>query len=524
MKVRLDPEAKTATGTSQVVWVNNSPDTVSYLRFYMYLNAFSNMETSMLRDRRGAFGQDLSNRKEIEWGSVQMIGPTQNGGSTQLSMSYVQPDDNNSKDKTVLQLELDNVVLPGEQATIDFEFVSKLPKTIARSGYGENEFFHFVHWYPKLGVFEQDTAGVWDWNCHQFLPRMEFYGEFGNYDVTLDVPERFVVGASGCREENGSIDEGYKRIRHIAEDVIDFAWCASPLLEVVEDRWEHVEIRLLSAKAHSGLRTRLLDAAKHGLSYLNEHVGEYPYRTLTILDPPMHGLRSGFMEYPTYITGGAFYGWPVGLRTVESLIIHELSHQYYMQMLANNEKEDPWLDEGFVTFSEDRIMEAAYGDYASLIDIMGYKVSNSAFTRNEHVGSMLWRSSPIATKGWEFEGAFKETIYAKTATFLQTIRMHLGDQEFDRMMKRYFEANKFSHPRRHDFVDEVKSTFALSHNVLSPYIDEFIIQSLDSTTRCDYAVEDVSITKSSNGAYQNKVLLKRIRNFIAPVEVLFTWY
>ena len=519
MKVRLDAHAKKVEGTSEITWNNESPDTITYIRMYMYLNAFSNMETSMLRDERGAFDQDLSNRTAIEWGSISITNPIQRGSKVDIETRYVQPDDENKNDKTVLELILNQAVLPGETTTISFNFVSKLPRTIARSGYGENDFFHFVHWYPKIGVYEQNENGKWNWNCHQFLPRMEFYGDFGNYDITIEAPQEFVIGASGCRENNIDLEEGYKQIRYIAKDVIDFAWCASPLLEVIEDQWEHVEIRLLSPRAHSGLRNRLIDAAKNGLTYLKEHIGEYPYNTLTILDPPMHGLRSGFMEYPTYITGGSFSFWPSGLRTVESLIIHELSHQYYMQMLASNEKEAPWLDEGFVTFTEDQVMSKSY---TYLIDIMGYKATNAAFTRNEFVKSARWRSSPISTIGWKFKGAYKETIYAKTATFLQTLRMHLGDKVFDKMMKNYFEENKFTHPRRQDFEKHVLEAFSQDNNILSPVIDEFLLQVLDSTSRCDYAVKNVTIANHNNN-YISKVILSRLKNFRAPVDIKLTW-
>ena len=214
MKVRLDSDAKHVVGSSIITWLNNSPDTIHYLRMYMYLNAFSGMETSMLMDKRGAFDQDLSKREEIEWGSVSMIRPKQMGVEGELAIRYVQPNDDNENDKTVLEVTLRKSALPCDTIDISFDFISKLPRTIARSGYGENEFFHFVHWYPKLGVYEQDINGIWDWNCHQFLPRMEFYGDFGNYDVTIELPDRFTVGASGCEETNSDIGDGYKRIRY----------------------------------------------------------------------------------------------------------------------------------------------------------------------------------------------------------------------------------------------------------------------------------------------------------------------
>lgn len=521
MKVTLEPDKKLAQGSSKVTWINSSSDTVDYLRFYMYLNAFSHEETSYLRDPNGRFGNELSGREEIEWGYVKMISPKQEGVEKELSTRFVQPNDGNQKDSSVLELQLIEPVLPGDSVFIEFDFISKLPRTIARSGWGENEFFHFVHWYPKLGVFELDDTGIWDWNCHQFLPRMEFYGDFGDYDVTIHAPHRFVIGASGCPSEDVELG-GVKTIRYIAEDVIDFAWCASPHLEVVEDTWKHVEIKMLSARAHEGLRDRLMGAAKNGLTYLEEHIGEYPYSTLTILDPPMHGLRSGFMEYPTYITGGAFHNWPKGIKTIESLIIHELVHQYFMQMLATNEKEEPWLDEGFTTFYEDMIMEEYYDADASLIDLYGYRISNSEFTREEYRRSTERPSSPIATNSWEVQGGYKDIIYAKTATVLQTIRRTLGDVVFDNMIRSYFEKHKFTHPDRKAVTDIIISTYQDHDNILSPYIDQFLSYALDSSNYVDFAIGEVSEVENSS-SWEYNIELKNIGGFIIPLELEFTW-
>ncbi|MFT4567307.1 MAG: aminopeptidase N, partial [Saprospiraceae bacterium] len=400
---------------------------------------------------------------------------------------------------------------------------------------------HWVHSYPKMGVYEQDIEGTWGWNCHQFLPSMEFYGDHGNYNVTIDAPSSYVIGASGCLNKE-EIAEDRTLHTYIAEDVIDFAWVASPFLEVQEDQWEHVEIRYLYPSSHEGLKKRLIGAAKNALTYMKEHVGEYPYTTLTIIDPPIYGLRSGFMEYPTYITGGAFHCWPEEVRSIESLIIHEFAHQYFMQILASNEKEEPWLDEGFVTFYEDCIMEDAYGSEASLSGAWGYNVPNSAFTRNEYASLPNPRVSPIAVPSWEINDAYKGIIYSKTATVLQTIKEHLGEDKFDEMMKSYFELNKFSHPRRENFINILRTAFEKSDSHLSENLEEFINQSLDGTQVCDYTVTNISNNQAKDGTgwfsnnndfefkesntsneYFSRIRLERKGDFIIPVEVKLTW-
>ncbi len=544
--VNFTHEEHKVTGSEDITWHNVSPDTIYFVRLYMYLNAFKNSQSSYLSGAGlNVMGQDLSNRKPEDWGWVSVKKAVQQGGKD-LTRAYVQPDDNNIHDESVLQIELDSPVLPGGILNLSLSFESKLPRTIARSGYGEHDFNHFVHWYPKMGVYEQDIDGNWGWNCHQFLRQMEFYGDHGNYDVTIESDQKFVLGGSGCRDiykETLPEKDGRVVSRFIAHDVIDFGWVASPNLLEYEDTWEHVEIRLLSPAAHHNLVPRLLQAAKHSLSYFKEHLGEYPYNTLTILDPPLHGLRSGFMEYPTYITGGSFYAFPKGIRSMESLIVHEFSHQYFMQILANNEKEEPWLDEGFVTFYEDCIMEDAYGD-ASLADFLGYRVRNSAFTRNEYTSLPNPRVSPIAVPGWKVNDAYKGIIYSKTATILQTLKRYLGEEHFDEMMKEYFVKNQFTHPRKADFVEIVQKEFDRHQNVLSPVIDQFLIDVLDDTKVCDYAVTNITNSiaikptgwvnednkdtmtfqsYSRSDFFQSSARLERKGDLIVPLEIELKW-
>lgn len=529
--INFDHELHAVSGTEKIFWKNNSPDTISFIRLYMYLNAFKGPESSYLSGANmNVMGQDLRGRATEDWGYVRVLSARQ-GDAEITDLLYVQPDDDNEQDESVLHIDLARAVPPGETLILDIEFVSKLPRTIARSGYADHDFNHFVHWYPKMGVYEEDKLGVWGWNCHQFLRQMEFYGDHGNYDVTIELDNKFVIGGSGCRQmykEPVSGKSGRVETRFIAHDVIDFGWVASPNLVEYEDEWNHVEIRLLSPRSHASLTDRLLGAAKHSLQYFEDHVGTYPYKTLTILDPPLHGLRSGFMEYPTYITGGAFYSFPRGIRSMESLIVHEFAHQYFMQILANNEKEDPWLDEGFVTFYEDCVMEDMHGS-SSLIDLFGYKVGNSSFTRNEYASMSNKRTSPITTVGYKFIGDYKATIYSKTATVLQTLKRYLGADQFDEMIKGYFEANKFTHPRKADFIKVVKDAFAQYPNTLSSSIDQFLVDALDESKIVDYSVIDVGSTPtgdqddSGNTLYHNWSNLERKGDFIVPVELRLYW-
>jgi aminopeptidase N len=541
IKIKLDHEAKKVTGSQTITFTNNSPDTIHELRFYMYLNAFKNTYSTWIKGaERNTFGQDITARKPEDWGWVEVVAlEDESGNDLAINKKYIQPDDGNEFDETVLQIMLHTPLLPGATENYEMDFESRLPRTIARSGWGENDFFLWVHWYPKLGVFEQDIEGNWGWNCHQFMRQTEFYGEFGVYDLELTVSDHLVIGASGCLDAEIDNGNGTKTLRYHAEDVIDFAWAAYPYFEVIKDQWKHVEITLLSPKEHRSLQPRFMKVLKQSLEYLEKHVGTYPYSTITVMDPPLVGLRNGFMEYPTFSTGGSFYGFPKGIRTIESLIVHEFAHQYFMGVLANNEKEEPWLDEGFVTYFEDCIMEEYYGKKSSLFNIFGIKIGNSELSRAEYTGMDNHRESIVAQPGWKFKRFTKELVYSKTGTMLQSIRRMYGQETMDAIMRTYFERFKFSHPRANDFLstatEVVKSKLGEDAAVS---IDKLMYQALYTTAVCDYAVKSVNVSnvytrmgkvgpkgkdieEAKMIGKKSTILLERKGDFVVPVEVQF---
>ncbi len=537
-EITLDHERHLVRGTELVSWVNLSPDTIQKVRMYMYMNAFKNNQSSFIKGAGGqVFGQALDNRPAEEWGWIEASNITQNG--VPLNSRYVQPDDGNPQDETVLEINLEHEILPGDSLALQMDIESKLPKTIARSGYSRNDFHLFVHWYPKMGVYEQDLNGKWGWNCHQFLRQMEFYGDFGTYDVSISASDHLVLGASGCLLKQTSAENGMTTYHYRAEDVIDFAWTAYPDFIKYRDQWNHVEIELLSPPHHKSLVPRFLNAVKNSLEYLDQHVGSYPYAKITIMDPPAHAMRNGFMEYPTFITGGSFYAFPKGIKTLESLIVHEFTHQYFMGMLANNEKEEAWLDEGFVTFYEDEIMEHYYEPGASLIDIMGYRVGNYDLTRNEYTSMENKRVSPITKPSYQIRERFKGIVYAKTALMLRTLQAHLGDAVFDEMIKTYFDKYKFSHPRKNDFVHTVLEITANHFDAqFTQTISAFLEQALDGTQVCDYQVTQINVSpkpgltgwmdgryikESRDSQFISSARIHRLGDFVMPVEIAFTF-
>ena len=389
IEASLDSESKMIHGKEVLIWRNRSDDYVKKLQFHLYLNAFKNtkstfMKESNLRHR----GMSFDKKDSTSWGwididSIRIV----DGASLMDKIKFTQPDDGNQDDQTVIEIELDEPVKPDGQIELEIVFSSKLPRIMARTGYSNN-YFLVGQWFPKIGVYEKagmrgrKTSG---WNCHQFHANTEFYADFGTYDVSITLPEEFIVGAVGVLKNEIRNNDSTKILQYYAEDVIDFAWTASPKFLVYEDKWEHVDIRLLVQPEHETSANRYLESAKYALQFFRDNLALYPYTTLTVVDPPFGGLASGSMEYPTFITGGALWGFPEGFKGTEAVTIHEFGHIYFMGILATNEFEEAWMDEGVNTYFENRIMDHYYGEKTSMMDVMGYRAGDVESSRRSYI-------------------------------------------------------------------------------------------------------------------------------------------
>ena len=540
IEVSLDNDEKTAHCTQNIRWLNTSPDTVFELRFYMYMNAFKNTESSFIkRSNANVFGQDIYNRKPEEWGYIEVNSIMADKKEDLIrGMHYIQPNFPDSLDESVLRVPLNKGIAPGEEASFNMDFTVKMPLLMARSGYSLADYYLFVHWFPQLGVYEANEEGKWGWNCHQFVPGTEFYADFGNFKVTLDLPEHLTVGATGCRI-NEKRENGRQILTFLAYDVIDFAWVVYARFEEYYSNYKDVEIRLLIPPEHCGHADRMLLAARQTLEYLDEHVGPYPYPRITVIDPPLHALRSGLMEYPMLITCGSFYSFPKQVRSLESLVVHELTHMYFMAIIATNEKEEAWMDEGFVTYFEDQIMDHYYGEKESLFNVFGFKSGNKENSRIEYVSMDNPRHGIIGRPGWEFDGYYKELIYAKTATTFQTLRGMIGDELMDQLMQAYFGKFKFTHPRGSEFIDFASDFVGQrSTDIRKSDIQSLFQQAIYTNKVCDYKVQQIrnmgirpprGYFTGSDGnvfsesqeptTYKTEIVLERLGDFVLPVDV-----
>ncbi|HEU5250691.1 MAG TPA: M1 family metallopeptidase, partial [Thermoanaerobaculia bacterium] len=358
---RLDAEKKTIEGTELLTWTNTTTRPAATLQFHLYLNAFRNTLSTFWRE---SGGEHRGNRLPESWGSIELTRMTLADGSDLLpALTYISPDDGNPHDRTVAEIQLPRPVGPGETIAVSIDFRSRLPRVSTRTGW-KGDFFLVAQWFPKIGVLQEKG-----WNCHQFHASSEFFSDFGDYDVSIDVPRRYrgKVGATGVRVEERDLPGERVLYRFKQESVHDFAWTADPNFLVIEDLFREpgvaaTQIHLLLQPEHRRQAPRYLNATKTAISGYGRVLGPYPYSTLTVVDPPWGARGAGGMEYPTLITGGTHRYAPASVHSPESVTVHEFGHQYFYGLIASNEFEEPWLDEGFNSYMEDRVVAAAYGD------------------------------------------------------------------------------------------------------------------------------------------------------------------
>ncbi|MEM8484279.1 MAG: M1 family metallopeptidase [Bacteroidota bacterium] len=533
MDVTLNPEERSIAGTQRVTWRNPDAVPVDELQFHLYLNAFKNEQSTFMVESGGSH-RGFTPDGENPWGGIEInqmeivqrgltdAAVLEGNASVDLTsaMRFIQPDDDNEADQTVISVPLPAPVAPGETITLDIDFTSQMPQIFARTGWERKDndslFFMVVQWFPKLGVYEipgqryvPDDASRGKWSTHQFHANSEFYADFGTYDVTITTPATYEVGASGVLIDE-TIASGQRTVTYKAEDVHDFAWTASGDYLVFEDSWNHVSLRLMLQPEHRGQVERHFDAAKISLEYFEKWVGPYPYTTLTLVD----GIGgSNGMEYPTLITCGTAYLLPEWVRLLELVTIHEFGHQYFYGMLASNEAEEAWLDEGLNSYIEMRIMDEVYGN-GGVIDFPWLKVADRDVQRLSYIANRPERG-PIYKRSWEYEfrSDYGKASYAKPAIVMKTLENYLGWDVMEEVMKTYYNAWRFRHPTTEDFIDVVEKVSGQS-------LDWFFRQYVYGTEVVDYKVADITVVPDEvSDTVVNQVHLTRDADGVFPQEI-----
>ncbi len=499
MKAKLIPDRKIVEASWDLTWWNSSKDTIRELQFHMYLNAFKNEKSTFMIESGGQHrGVEAATGKD-DWGYVNILSlKNSQGEELKKGIRFIHPDDDNADDQTVAQIWLSQPILPGKSISLHCDFVSKLPKIFARTGFlAESDFFMVGQWFPKIGVWENGG-----WNCHQFHSSGEFYADFGVYDMEITVPKSYVVGANAVqvkKEEKGT-DAIYT---YHQEDVIDAVWTASTKFKEFKQKVKlartgrEIEVTYLLAPTREIMIDRYFECVPAMFNYYDEWLGEYPYPNLTILDTPENAEGASGMEYPTLITTGSFFGKPWMNHIVENYILevvtfHEFGHNYFQSLMASNEFEYPWLDEGFTQYVEHRASERYHrekGHAANMIDLWGLTLNTDTYNRLGYVPRP--RDGGMADPAWKIPRNFYGTAaYAKPMLMLTTLERYFGEEKWNSIMRTYFERYHFRHPRPKDFIAVVNE---ISGQDMNWFFDQYVF----SNKAVDYQVYGVRSTEVS---------------------------
>ncbi|CAH1199341.1 hypothetical protein PAECIP111893_01322 [Paenibacillus plantiphilus] len=506
--VHLHEDTKLLHGEQSVTWINPGKNPVSELYFHMYPNAFQSKDSTFMRESKGQLRSDKATTASNGYMHLRSLTTTE-GESLLPRLHYVQPDDGNTKDTTLAKLRLPDPVAPGKSVTLKLQFEVKLPEVFARMGYSGN-FVMAGQWFPKLCVYE--TAGTRGrtaegWNVHQYHGNSEFYSDFGIYSVKINVPQAYKVAATGFPTKQTVVKEGRKIYQFYADDVHDFGFAASPDFVYAEEPFSSdgipgVRIKLYMDPLHAKFKDRYMHAAKSALAKYAQWYGSYPYSTLSIVVPPKGGNGAGGMEYPTLITSFAAENDNPGYE-LERTVVHEIGHQYWYGMVASNEFEEAWLDEGFTSYAEDKVMESEYGIQPNLPIEASYMTD----------------PAPLKQLSWSYNSHdhYAENVYMRAKLVLFGIEKQVGAQTMRKIMRTYFQKYKFKHPSTADFQRIVEQ---VTKSKWTDYFSQYVY----GEQMADYAVESIHVQPvTENGApqYESVILIRKLGGSLGPVPIIF---
>ena len=452
---RIDTDKKSLDATEVLTYKNLTGQALTSMPFHLYLNGFR--PESTFTSETHFTGGIRDNEKADEYPKEKLGGITitkiaaDGYGDLTGAMHFTAPDDGNMADHTVAEIALPHPLAPGATITFRLAFHDQFPVSIARNGY-KRDFIMGGQWYPKPGVFWHGA-----WNCHQYHSTTEFFSDFGTFTVHLTVPQRYVVGASGVPTGDRANADGTKTLGFYGEDIGDFAWAVSPHFTVTDGTYNGslgpVQVHVLALASHPKAGPRYREIIEKTLAEFDRRYGPYPYKIITVIDPEPDSQIGG-MEYPTLFTGGTSW-WEPTFGT-ELTAEHEFGHQYWYGMVATNEFEDAWLDEGINSYTEVNVLSSILGRDTSAFSRPYANAGDYELQRIEY--AIKPDFDPVTHWAYKFRNSqtYAGVTYGKTATLLATLESIIGRDTMDEAMRTYFMKFRFTHPTAEDFLRTIE--------------------------------------------------------------------
>ncbi len=508
MDIDFDVQKHQFKGKQRLVYTNNSPDELHRVFYHLYFNAFQPGSMMDVRSR------ELPDADRRVGGRIAQLKPEEQGWHRILSLKQDGRDVLFKTEGTILEVQLHQPIKPGKSTTLEMEFISQVPLQIRRSGRDNAEgiAYSMTQWYPKL--CEYDYMG---WHANPYIGR-EFYGVWGDFDVTIHIDEKYILGGTGYLQNPQEIGYGYeeegrevkrpgtgKLSWHFkAENVHDFAWAADPdYTHTKYVRKDGLVLHFLYQKtdateANWASLPRIMNRA---FDYINEHCGQYPYKQFTFIQG-----GDGGMEYPmaTLITGNR------PLRSLVGVSVHELLHNWYYGLLATNESLYAWMDEGFTSYYTDEVMNFLIAE--GMLPGLQPKDNPHEDDIATYVAyAQSGVEEPLTTHADHFNTNYAYGVgsYVKGALFLHQLKYIVGASNFEKGMLSYFEEWKYKHPTDQDFIRIMEKQSGME-------LDWYHQYWIQSTKTIDYAIASVEAVDKKH----TRIHLKRIGDMPMPIDVV----
>lgn len=514
MEVSMDVKNYQYKGKQELVYTNNSPDTLRKVFYHLFPNAFqpgSEMDARLhfIKDPDGRMVNKVktADGKEVKQSRIESLKPNEIG---YLKISDFKQDGISAQTRvsgTVLEVILPKPILPNSKTTFTLGFDGQVPVQIRRSGRNNSEGVELSmsQWYPKLAEF--DFEG---WHADPYIAR-EFHGVWGNFDVKITIDKEYTIGGSGYLQDKNTIGHGYEDAgvtvvypkkaktltwHFIAPNVHDFTWAADKEYthDIVKGPndvdlhffYKNNEKTTANWKQLEPLMVKVMD-------YYNHRVGAYPYKQYSFIQG-----GDGGMEY-------AMCTLMLGNGTLEGILgtaTHELGHSWFQHILASNESKHPWMDEGFTTYIEDSALNELKGDKK---EANPFKGTYAAYYSLVNSG----KEQPQTTHGDRYDEnrPYSISSYVKGCIFLAQLEYVIGKENLDATLKRYFSDFKFKHPTPND----IKRT---AERVSGAELDWYLIDWAQTANTIDYGIKDVA-----DNSGKTTISLERIGRMPMPIDL-----
>ena len=468
--VRLDDRDHTLHGQLELRYTNHAPRALDSIVFHLWPRAYRNENTAFARQQLRNGSTRFHFAAEEDRGDLDGLAFRVDGAATDFRYT---------RDPDIAVLRLPQSLAPGASTTITTPFRVKIPASFSRLGH-VGESYQITQWYPKPAVYDRDG-----WHAMPYLDQGEFYSEFGDFRVTITLPENYVVAATGELQETeernwllaradstrqaleaaepldlalGYVDELYpasaptaKTLTYTAEDVHDFAWFADKRFAVLHDtlhlrtRQDAVDVWSFFTKTEAALWKNSTDYIKRATRFYSDHVGAYPYPQVTGVQSALSA--GGGMEYPMItVIGLSGSGY-----ALDEVLAHEIGHNWFYGILGSDERDHPWMDEGLNSYYEGRYTREYYPQRNGRLQLIPGRevdINKLGYRYTARLGRDQAPDTPSDSLG---EINYWIGAYSKPQLILDDLETQVGTEGVDAAFNRYFEEWRFRHPQPADF-------------------------------------------------------------------------